>query len=323
MAPSLLQSGHVAPSVADILHLEKRWDKLPGANAGAVALEDAKSLLGSEVLAVSSTCILPGLQLTQVLSFCLNGWYEFLFSPGQTSPPPRHPLCCTMAAAAHDGDCACLPPLLANLCPVVGPCIPAPTTTYAAPVQGDPLELVVQQVLAAQGLPSAPQLLTKRQFVSLAHVAELVQSRAFDMLTAEEAAAPRTEPQGASNKKRPPPIRDAHLDTWRIAAAPAGATGAPDGDPDDAEPQEDAAAGQVDAGATAGLSRATSVVPGGALLAAASEDRPEECDEEGAATPQEQAGRAHASPVDAEVDAFTTQLNVSGERRSVCPVCGV
>jgi hypothetical protein len=43
----------VAASVADILHLEKRWDKLPGASTGSVALEDAKALLGAEVLAVS------------------------------------------------------------------------------------------------------------------------------------------------------------------------------------------------------------------------------------------------------------------------------
>lgn len=56
----------MAPSVADILHLEKRWDKLPGASAGAVALEDAKGLLGTEVLAVrGSKCmaLLLGLQL--------------------------------------------------------------------------------------------------------------------------------------------------------------------------------------------------------------------------------------------------------------------
>jgi hypothetical protein len=39
--------------VEDILHLEKRWSKLPGASAGSVALEDVTALLGAEVLAVS------------------------------------------------------------------------------------------------------------------------------------------------------------------------------------------------------------------------------------------------------------------------------
>ena len=51
------QAGKVAASVADILHLEKRWDKLPGASTGSVALEDAKALLGAEVLAVSGSWV--------------------------------------------------------------------------------------------------------------------------------------------------------------------------------------------------------------------------------------------------------------------------
>ncbi|KAL4421457.1 hypothetical protein ABPG75_010748 [Micractinium tetrahymenae] len=260
------QAGHAAPSVADILHLEKRWDKLPGASAGAVALDAAKSLLGSEVLA------------------------------------------------------------------------------------GDPLEFVVQQVLAAQGLPSAPQLLTKRQFVSLAHVAEVAQSKAFNLLTAEEAAAPRAEPQGASHKKRPPPIRDAHIDTWRIAAAPAGgATDALDSGADGA-PRDDAA-GQLQAAGTGGLSRATSLVPGAGPLAAgdnsaegleaaaaeaaahqqhqqllpsggtsyvsaleAQEQEVEGYGDGQAAGPEE--GAVAALPLDAEVEAFTTKLNGLMERVS-------
>ena len=57
----LLQDGTNTASVSDILHLEKRWVKLPGASDGKVALGDAKALLGREVLAVSavSTSILP------------------------------------------------------------------------------------------------------------------------------------------------------------------------------------------------------------------------------------------------------------------------
>lgn len=55
-----LQAGRVTPSVADILHLEKLFDRLPGAGKGAVALKDVKVLLDAEVLAVS---MLPGLVL--------------------------------------------------------------------------------------------------------------------------------------------------------------------------------------------------------------------------------------------------------------------
>ena len=50
-----MQEGHTA-SVADILHLEKRWQRLPGSSTGAVALEHAVGLLGDEVLAVSVGC---------------------------------------------------------------------------------------------------------------------------------------------------------------------------------------------------------------------------------------------------------------------------
>lgn len=181
--------------------------------------------------------------------------------------------------------------------------------------QGDPLEFVVQQVLAAQGLPSAPQLLTKRQFVSLAHVAELAQSKAFDLLTAEEAAAPRTEPQGTSHKKRPPPIRDAHIDTWRIAAAPAsGAAGAP---ADDAAASE--AAGQAATAEPGGLSRATSLVPGAGPLAPStaplsgrsSAEGQEQGEDGGTANPEERSGAPAAMSQDAEAEAFTSKLNVS------------
>lgn len=52
-ATACAQAGRLAPSVEDILHLEKRWNKLPGASAGSVALEDVTALLGAEVLAVS------------------------------------------------------------------------------------------------------------------------------------------------------------------------------------------------------------------------------------------------------------------------------
>lgn len=304
----MLQAGQAAPSVADILHLEKRWDKLPGASAGAVALEDAKSLLGSEVLAVSgskSMVLCPSPQLAHHLSSIRSALHSQL--QAHSGPLPRHPLFGALAALLHDWK-----PLGCNasrirssahstLCP--------PITNPAALPQGDPLEFVVQQVLAAQGLPSAPQLLTKRQFVSLAHVAEVAQSKAFDLLTAEEAAAPRTEPQGTSHKKRPPPIRDAHIDAWRIAAAPAGgAAGVPDGGSIDENPTDEA--GQLEAAGPGGLSRATSLVPGGGPLAAVPAEGLETCGDGGVAIPQEQAGAAPALPLDAEVEAFTTKLNV-------------
>lgn len=51
----LSQAGAATPSVEDILHLEKRWAKLPGASAGGVSLEDATALLGAEVLAVRAS----------------------------------------------------------------------------------------------------------------------------------------------------------------------------------------------------------------------------------------------------------------------------
>lgn len=59
------QAGKLAPSVEDVLHLEKRWHTLPGASSGSVALEDAAALLGAEVLAVrhpflAFTCCCPG-----------------------------------------------------------------------------------------------------------------------------------------------------------------------------------------------------------------------------------------------------------------------
>jgi hypothetical protein len=62
-----------------------------------------------------------------------------------------------------------------------------------------------------------PPVLTKRQFLALAHVAEVAQSRAFDLMIAEDALRPQAP--SASHKKRPPAIRDAHIDTWQIAAA--------------------------------------------------------------------------------------------------------
>jgi hypothetical protein len=61
-------------------------------------------------------------------------------------------------------------------------------------------------------------VLTKRQFLALAHVAEVAQSRAFDLMIAEDALRPQAP--SASHKKRPPAIRDAHIDTWQITAAP-------------------------------------------------------------------------------------------------------
>ena len=98
------------------------------------------------------------------------------------------------------------------------PAHPCQTSLRAQPPQGEPLEFVAREVLAAQGAAGAA-LLTKRQFLALAHVAEQAQSKAFDLVTAEDAAAPRADPAADRHKKRPPPIRDAHLDSWRIAAA--------------------------------------------------------------------------------------------------------
>lgn len=94
------QAGRAAPSVEDILHLEKRFARLPGASGGAVALDDASQLLAAEVLA------------------------------------------------------------------------------------GEPLELVAAAVL---GGGAGAGVLTKRQFLSLAHVAEVAQRAAFDLVTAEDA----------------------------------------------------------------------------------------------------------------------------------------
>lgn len=86
----------------DILHLEKRWNQLPGASSGSVALEDAAQLLGAEVLA------------------------------------------------------------------------------------DEPLDYVVRSVFC-NGSAQPPALLSKRQFLSLAHVAEVAQRAAFDLVTAEDA----------------------------------------------------------------------------------------------------------------------------------------
>ena len=61
-AASHTQAGAATPSVEDILHLEKRWAKLPGASAGGVSLEDATALLGAEVLAVSGVGWAGGLR---------------------------------------------------------------------------------------------------------------------------------------------------------------------------------------------------------------------------------------------------------------------
>jgi hypothetical protein len=61
-----------------------------------------------------------------------------------------------------------------------------------------------------------PTLLGKRQFLTLAHVAEVAQSKAFDLVTAEDALRPQALP--LSHKKRPPTIRDSHIDSWQIAA---------------------------------------------------------------------------------------------------------
>lgn len=122
------QAGKLAPSVEDVLHLEKRWHTLPGASSGSVALEDAAALLGAEVLA------------------------------------------------------------------------------------GEPLEFVVAEVFPS----GPPTLLGKRQFLTLAHVAEVAQSKAFDLVTAEDALRPQALP--LSHKKRPPTIRDSHIDSWQIAA---------------------------------------------------------------------------------------------------------
>lgn len=130
------------PSVEDTLHLEKRWHTLPGAGSGAVALEAAKALLGTEVLAV------------------------------------RGAVCGAVGVAA--AECTC-PPRAAS--PAAGGNPPSamhgPQKTR---LQDEPLELVARRVL-----PGAPATLSKRQFLALAHVAEVAQRNAFDLVTAEDA----------------------------------------------------------------------------------------------------------------------------------------
>ncbi|PRW32634.1 epidermal growth factor receptor substrate 15-like 1 [Chlorella sorokiniana] len=180
LAVAEFQAGAATPSVEDILHLEKRWAKLPGASAGGVSLEDAEALLGAEVLADA------------------------------------------------------------------------------------PLEFVVAQVLGKGARSGVPPVLTKRQFLSLAHVAEVAQGKAFDLVTAEDAL--RSQELPATHKKRPPAIREAGIDSWQISAAPVQQPG----EQDDAEGDYDAAAalatnapGPLEGGLPEGgpgrLSRATSL----------------------------------------------------------------
>jgi hypothetical protein len=80
--------------------------------------------------------------------------------------------------------------------------------------QGEPLEYVVGQVFPGGDIPA---VLSKRQFLALAHVAEVAQSKAFDLVTAEDALRAHAPP--SSHKKRPLAIRDARIDRWHISAA--------------------------------------------------------------------------------------------------------
>ncbi|PSC68707.1 Molybdopterin synthase catalytic subunit [Micractinium conductrix] len=274
------QAGRAAPSVPDILHLEKRWARLPAADTGSVAVEDALHLLGAEVL------------------------------------------------------------------------------------EGEPLEFVAREVLAAQGAAGAA-LLTKRQFLALAHVAEQAQSKAFDLVTAEDAAAPRADPAADRHKKRPPPIRDAHLDSWRIAAAVPLQDGDSELEDGDAPPAElppgplgeglaaaqgggglsravSLAARPLEAGAAA-LSRQNSFDGGEAAAAAAAAQRAQQLHEsaatsyqsaleaqegeaqlegfavlaeEGQGADEEAAPEEAAPPLSAAVDEFTNKLNGLMDRMS-------
>ena len=124
----------------------------------------------------------------------------------------------------------------------------------------------------------------------------------------------------AHHKKRPPAIRDTHIDTWQIAAAPAPA-------PHDSAAEEaaehDAAAAAADGAAPAalqagaGLSRATSLTLAADAAADASARAAQPLPHlaqlqhlHSTATSYHSALDEEGAPLDAEVDAFTTKLNV-------------
>lgn len=126
----------------------------------------------------------------------------------------------------------------------------------------------------------------------------------------------------AHHKKRPPAIRDTHIDTWQIAAAPALA-------PHDSAAEEaaehDAAAKAADGAAPAvppcggaSLSRATSLTLAADAAADASARAAQPLPHRAqlqhlhsTATSYHSALDEEGAPLDAEVDAFTTKLNVS------------
>ena len=241
-ANPLSQAGKLAPSVEDILHLEKRWNKLPGASAGSVSLQDATTLLGAEVLEVSRRehPAKPRCRRGVLHKACLLGGCAAAASiaMGAVTPHPA-PSSLKLANSSCNLPGACLLPS----------------------AQGEPLEFVVRQVFGGAAAP--PPVLSKRQFLSLAHVAEVAQGKAFDLVTAEDALRAQEPP--ASHRKRPPTIRDAHIDTWHIAAGRGGAEHTA------AAPQYEAAAAAVLATAAPGpleshLSRADSLaLPAGPL----------------------------------------------------------
>lgn len=70
----------------------------------------------------------------------------------------------------------CHVPAACPTCPIAHPLLPTSAHTW---LQDAPLEFVVAHVLGKGARSGAPPVLTKRQFLSLAHVAEVAQVRGW------------------------------------------------------------------------------------------------------------------------------------------------